>query len=187
MDRRQRKCRQAIFNAFRELLAQKDYSKITVQDIIDKADVGRTTFYAHFETKDALLQALCEELFGHILQVPEDCPHTEGKDPSGEIIHSVFLHLLRHIQENDDGIATLLACENNEHFLRCFKEGLNEFIRQQYGDSLKKFDDIPQDFLINHISGSFVEMVLRWLKNNKKYTTAELDYYFRTAVGPLLK
>lgn len=186
MDRRKRKCRQAIFDAFAALLVQKDYSKITVQDIIDKADVGRTTFYAHFETKDALLQALCEKLFGHIIQVPEDCPHTKGQDPNGETIHSVFLHILRHLQENDDSIATLLACDNNEHFLRYFKASLNDFIRQEYGNSFKKFKDIPQDFLVNHISGSFVEMVLWWLKNKEKYTTTELDYYFRSVIGPLL-
>jgi len=55
MDRRQRKSRQAIFRAFTELLKKENYSKITVQQIIDLADVGRTTFYMHFETKDALI------------------------------------------------------------------------------------------------------------------------------------
>ena len=58
MDRRQRKSRQAIFRAFTELLKKENYSKITVQQIIDLADVGRTTFYTHFETKDALLRIL---------------------------------------------------------------------------------------------------------------------------------
>ncbi|MBQ5801490.1 MAG: TetR/AcrR family transcriptional regulator, partial [Clostridia bacterium] len=52
MDRRQRKTRDAIFKAFIQLLSQKNCNDITVGEIIDLADVGRATFYAHFETKD---------------------------------------------------------------------------------------------------------------------------------------
>ena len=66
MDRRQRKTREAIFSAFISLLSQKDCSQITVGEIIEKADVGRATFYAHFPTKDFLLKELCEDLFCHI-------------------------------------------------------------------------------------------------------------------------
>ena len=66
MDRRQRKTRAAIFSAFTTLLEKKNYSSLTIQDIIDEADIGRTTFYAHFETKDELLKAICTDIFSHV-------------------------------------------------------------------------------------------------------------------------
>jgi AcrR family transcriptional regulator len=59
MDRRQRKSRESIFSAFTDLLSEKDFTQITVGEIIERADVGRATFYAHFETKDYLLIELC--------------------------------------------------------------------------------------------------------------------------------
>lgn len=46
--------------------------------------------------------------------------------------------------------------------------------------------DIPQDFLINHISGSFVDMVLWWIKGQMKQTPEELDQYFRAVIEPIL-
>ena len=45
---------------------------------------------------------------------------------------------------------------------------------------------LPQEFLVNHISGSFVEMVLWWLKDKKKHTPEELDYYFSAVIEPIL-
>ena len=118
MDRRQQKTRAAVFTAFSALLSRKSYSRITVQEIIDEANVGRTTFYAHFETKDDLLKALCEELFGHIINSAMDCTHTHGLYSDGSAPGSVFCHLLQHLQENENNILELLSCESSEIFLR---------------------------------------------------------------------
>ena len=62
-DRRITKTRKAIYNAFLQLLNQKDYEAITVQEIIDLADVGRSTFYSHYESKELLLDELCQNSF----------------------------------------------------------------------------------------------------------------------------
>ena len=179
MDRRQKKTRAAIFSAFEKLLSKKNYNKITVQEIIDEANIGRTTFYAHFETKDDLLKALCEELFGHIMDCALDCTHRHGLYSDSIKPESIFCHLLQHLQENDNNILELLSCESNDIFLRYFKDCLSKLIRTQFSDSLrKKTCDVPADFLINHISGSFVEMVLWWINEKLKYTPEQLDEYF---------
>lgn len=187
MDRRQKKTREAIFRAFGTLLARKSYPNITVQEIIDLADVGRSTFYAHFETKDDLLKELCEELFGHILSSAKDCTHTHGLYSDGSAPASVFCHLLQHLRENDGNLLGLLSCESNELFLRYFKNGLNELIQSQFvGQNRCKNTELPEDFLINHISGSFVEMVLWWIKGGMRQSPAELDRYFRAVIEPVL-
>lgn len=187
MDRRQQKTRAAIFAAFSELLAEKNYSKITVQEIIDEANVGRTTFYAHFETKEFLLKALCEDLFGHIISTALDCTHTHGLYSGQNAPESVFCHLLQHLQENDKNILELLSCESSEIFLRYFKDSLNGLVQSQFVNQNRRNNiDIPQDFLINHISGSFVEMVLWWIKGRTKQSPEELDRYFRAVIEPVL-
>ncbi len=185
MDRRQRRTREAIFSAFSQLLAQKSYNSITVQDIIDTADIGRTTFYAHFETKDDLLKELCEDLFGHIIGSAMDCAHTHGLYSDDSSPESVFCHLLQHLQKNGSNILGLLSCENNDIFLRYFKNSLNSLIQNQFIKGRAPKLDVPSDFLLNHICGSFVEMVLWWIKGGMIQTPEELDRYFCAVLEPL--
>lgn len=187
MDRRQQKTRAAIFHAFSDLLGHKNYSSITVQEIIDEANIGRSTFYAHFETKDDLLKELCEELFGHIIENAADCSHTHGLYSDNSVPESVFCHLLQHLGENHNNVLGLLSCESSEIFLRYFKDSLNELVRTQFvNQSRKRNVSLPDDFLVNHISGSFVEMVLWWIKGHRKQSPVELDQYFRAVIEPVL-
>ncbi|MBP3381750.1 MAG: TetR/AcrR family transcriptional regulator [Clostridia bacterium] len=186
MDRRQKKTREAIFTAFTALLAQKSYHQIAVQDIIDAADIGRTTFYAHFETKDYLLKAMCEELFGHIIDTAMGLPHGHYHCSSSQK-DSVFLHLLRHLRENDNHILELLSSQNNELFLRYFKGNLQELIRTQYADKDKlKSSVLPEEYLINHIASSFVETVEWWVSRKLRETPEQVTAYFLAVIEPLV-
>ena len=187
MDRRQKKTREAIFTAFTTLLSEKNYNQISVQDIIDAADIGRTTFYAHFETKDYLLKDLCEELFGHIIDTAMGLPQGHYRCTYGSAEDSVFLHLLRHLQENDRNILELLSSQNNEIFLKYFKSNLKTLIITQYADKgLLKSAALPEDYLVNHISASFVETVDWWLSRGTKESPEVITEYFLAVIEPLL-
>lgn len=183
MDRRQKKTREAIFGAFTELVSKKHYNKITVGEIIERADVGRATFYAHFETKDFLLKELCEELFCHVFDatVADGEKHRhifECDAPS-----SAVLHLLQHLKNNDNRILDLLACESNELFLRYFKENLRTFIQKQpqiFGN--KKNENIPDGYWVNHIASTFVETVRWWVGNGMKEDPETICTYFLSVI-----
>lgn len=184
MDRRQKKTREAIFTAFTTLLSRKSYDRISVQEIIDEANIGRTTFYAHFETKDYLLRDLCEELFGHIIDTAMGLPHGHYHYSCGSQTDSVFLHLLRHLQENDRNILELLSSQNNEIFLRYFKSDLKKMIVIQYAEKgLLKNSTLPEDYLVDYISSSFVDTVDWWISRDMKETPEEITRYFLTVIG----
>ena len=183
MDRRQKKTREAIFKAFSELLSKKHFNRITVGEIIEKADVGRATFYAHFETKDFLLKELCEELFCHIFDAAENSGEKHRHIFECDAPPSVLLHLLRHLQKNDNNIAALLACESNELFLRYFKENLKLLIKkspQSFGN--KRVEELPDDFWINHVSSTFVETVRWWIANGMSESPETVCAYFLAVI-----
>ena len=57
IDRRAARTRRLLLEAMPGLLAERGFERLTIQNIIDRAGVGRATFYAHFESKEELLAA----------------------------------------------------------------------------------------------------------------------------------
>ena len=93
------------------------------------------------------------------------------------------LQFLTHLQKNDRNILNLFVCESSELFLQYFKNSLNTLIREQVLQKIERKDlKVPEDFLVNHISGSFVEMVQWWSKNGRKETPEQLDTYIKMVV-----
>ena len=179
MDRRQLKTRDSIFKSFISLLSAKNFNQITVGEIIELANVGRATFYAHFETKDFLLKELCEELFAHIFESAIGTEKTHSHLFDCDAPDSVFLHLFQHLQKNDNNILLLLSSQNNELFLSYFKENLKELIKNELLlFKINKPPILPTDFWINHICSAFVETVKWWINNGQKQPPEQITEYF---------
>ena len=179
MDRRQRKTREAIFKAFTQLLSEKDFNRITVGEIIDKADIGRATFYSHFETKDFLLKEFCEDLFCHIFDTENNEGNKHRHIFECDGAESVFLHLLRHIEKNDNNILILLSSENNELFLRYFRANLQTLVENQISSfEFSKRESLPEPFLKNYILSVFIETIRWWIDNGMKESSEVITEYF---------
>lgn len=184
MDRRQRKTRQAVFSAFTELLSKKKCSDITVGEIIEKADIGRATFYSHFETKDYLLKEMCRELFCHLFDNLDGNKKGHNHIFECDSKEDVFLHLLCHLESNDNNISTLLLCENNELFLLYFKNELKKLVFSR--EDIKKAanqKDLPEDYFANHVISCFVETVKWWFLSANKESAEKIYRYFVSAAG----
>lgn len=182
MDRRQKKTRQAIFQAFTKLLEEKPYSAITVQQIIDKADVGRSTFYAHFETKDDLLEALCSEIFDHVFA------HDLKKEPTHDFsggnhgLEERIKHILYHIRDSRSYIKGILARESDELFMRYFKQHLKEVLEETIQDGI---DDIPKSYILNQTVCGFAESV-RWWIHHEEYTPEDICKFYMVTAASLI-
>ena len=157
LDRRQKRTRTAIFKALRTLMEQKQYSAITVQEIIDEANIGRSTFYAHFETKDDLLRSLCGEIFCHVFTdlLPQEEDTLDGKN-----LELKLGHILYHLKENQVNFCSIIAADGDGLFMACFKGYLTQLFSRY---TMLFPQEVPEDFLIHHLAGSFAETVKWWV------------------------
>ncbi len=178
MDRRQRKTREAICRAFTELLKEEHYAAITVQQIIDRADIGRTTFYAHFDTKDALLTSFCGDIFDHVFS--EDPGREETHDFSRDRgTRARLTHILCHLEEHLEDLAGILSGESDAVFTGFFREKLAAL----FSASLPEESTVPRDYRLNQLVCAFCETV-RWWTKHRQYSPEEISaFFFHTMPG----
>lgn len=180
MDRRQQKTKKAIFDSLGRLLEKKRFENITVQEIIDEANIGRSTFYAHFETKDDLLKEMCTGIFQHIFndRLPQEADHDySAGSPNLEL---KLGHILYHLRESKSNLKGILGGESGELFMRFLKS----YLRDLFSRYINEFpSDIPEDFLLHHLSGSFAEAIKWWMTEDTKHSPEEIASYFMIAVG----
>lgn len=183
MDRRQQKTRQAIFTAFGTLLEKKNYNNITVQEIIDEANVGRSTFYAHFETKDELLRAMCTDIFHHVFSVELKQEKNHDFSSNNYGLEKKITHILYHLQENQKNLKGILTCESGELFMRYFKQ----YLEEMFSNFIQpKSLHTPQEYILNHVVCSFAETVRWWVTAHSDFSPEEIASFFLSAMSHLV-
>lgn len=180
MDRRQKRTRTEVYAAFAKLLHQEPYSAITVKEIIDAANIGRSTFYQHFATKDDLLNGIADDLFDHVFithGLGESHEHSESLTLKEQLAHFAY-----HVK-NNPLYAELLTSSSSSFFFGHLKNRLIPY----FGDSLRfKDESIPRDFLIEHAVSSFLTILEYWIQKGMKETPEELERYFGATLGTIL-
>ena len=173
IDRRISKTKKAIYQAFLQLLNDKGYESTTVQDIIDLADVGRSTFYCHYESKELLLDELCRGLFHHLFEREQSIS-----------IEDYLSHLFLHFQKNQDHITSLLFSKN-DYFLRQLHKELEHHVYSVMADDLKEaHPSLPTSYLQHLVVSNFIETLTWWLKKGQDFTDQEVVQFYLDLLIP---
>ena len=166
-DRRINKTKKAIYQAFLQLLNSKRYETITVQEIIDLADVGRSTFYSHYESKELLLDELCRYLFHHLFEREK---HLSTED--------YLAHIFLHFKKNQDHVTSLLLSKN-DYFLRQLQKELKHHVYPMVVQDLQTVHPkIPSSYLQHFVVTNFIETLTWWLREGKIHTEREVVQFY---------
>jgi len=169
-DRRSQRTRHLLGEALVALIREKDYSTITVSDIINRANVGRSTFYAHYRDKDDLFVGELDrviELLSHRIPNQEESPFF----PS--------LGLFSHVGEEYELYKSLLWGSGIDLLIKHLQKSLSNRIEQGLQKSARGFD-IPLPILASFIAGSFLTLLKWWLENKMIYSPEEMDRIFQS-------
>src|SRR5215813_12155611 len=159
-DRRIQKTLGFLHEALGSLIREKPYDEIVLKEILDRANVGRSTFYTHFRDKDELLASGIQQMLGifHAADLP-----ASGKKDERIIRFSlpVFEHIHGHRQAGAAGMGTRGRAIIHEHLQRVLAERIAEDIGKVFQGRRKTAGQIPPDLLVQHIASTFV-LVLNW-------------------------
>lgn len=186
IDRRVQRTRQALHHALIMLILEKGYDAVTVQDIIDKANVGRSTFYAHFVGKEDLLRAGLTEL-GKMLREHQRKSLAAPGSPGGRCLGFV-LPLFEHAQDHADVYRAIVGKRSGAVVMGRLREVLEELVR----DDLKALavrnapGDIPHGAMIQFIVGALMSILTWWIEHKPKMPATEAVSIFQRLILPTL-
>ena len=164
VDRRVQRTRRLLSRALVELIVEKGgYEKVTVQDILDRADVGRSTFYAHYENKDVLLvdgpRNMGLALFGEKAEGGGACRH----HPMG------FRALLEHVNESRALAKAMLGRGSGAIITDAFRAQIADAIRQHYQKRLHagtRDRKLSFTYLTDAAAAAVMSLLTSWVEDD---------------------
>lgn len=181
LDRRTKRTRQAIKSAFVSLILEKGYESVTIQDIAQRADYNRGTFYNHYLGKEELLQDIREEFlngFANTLLAPyEGMKRVEATQ-----FYPSSLQLFVHIEKNKDVFMALHAVDKSIYFEMNHK--LREAMRRDMHIEMEKTDPpIDYEIMLSYQMSATIGMIMYWAETNFKYSAAYMAEQLLTLVN----
>jgi AcrR family transcriptional regulator len=186
MDRRALRTRQSLHRALIQLILEQDYDDITVGDITEAANVGRSTFYAHFTDKDDLLRSGA----GHLraMLVHEHGSAVAGEDRPERRPLGFSRFMTAHLKEQHQLYRALMRGRAGAIILDKFRQFLCEIVRAELasaGDNASTTTPAPE-ITVQFIVGAYMSIVTWWLDRGGKEPPEEIDRAFRElAMGSL--
>jgi AcrR family transcriptional regulator len=178
-DRRVGKTRKALKDALTDLILDKGYEEVTVQDVIDRADVGRSTFYAHYVDKDDLLMAILADL-----EVPgPDSSSWSADDPA----FGWTLDLFRHFDSGKRLFKAVASGQSGALARRETTERLETLARAELSrlKAARKLDAFRLELLVRFLVGTFIGFMDWWMREENEHLPPEqVDHAFRSLVLP---
>lgn len=157
VDRRIAKSQEAIKKAVTELMSEKNFDDITIQDIADRADVNRGTIYLHYADKYDLLDKMIEE---HINNLRELCQSAaEMTFQEGNYVW------FDYFERNYLFFSTMLASKGAPYFRTRFLELVIQEYKPEVDATEGKNQGLNEDVILQFFASAIVGAVEWWFKN----------------------
>src|SRR5712692_8386644 len=179
VDRRIARTKGMLQHALTALILKKGYEAITIQDVCDEANVGRSTFYAHYTSKDDLKRSGFEHLRKELVDRQRDAQAAPGdiKDRSLGFSLTMFEHARDHI----DLCRGLVGGRGGTVSLGQIRQILSDLVRNEFAATVGKnsADTIPRELIVQYVVGAYMAVLTWWLDGGAKLPPKRIDEMFR--------
>ena len=176
-DRRTQRTRELLQKALIELIAERGYDAITIQDIVDRANVGRTTFYLHYSSKDELFMSCHEAIvsefhFGPLHPLSRE-ELLSPEAPPG------MTSAYRHLEDARALLYPIFQGKDSLLILRRIRDWSAQEIEANLRAAFAEADSsIPLDVLASYLAGAQLALMQWWLEKRRPYTLENLAQTF---------